>query len=1078
MSAGQIERKYPSHEQLPEIPNSAISIDPYTSCIMDDTQDISSRSKDKGGNRRGDTNFARRVRSHSVRRRNTQTSRARSASVGSLDRLFDTHSRDGPSITFSSAPVPTAVEQRFIDETHGVNEVRDGFFEAVFLPPEDADVHALMMYAEETLPLAFEKNDPLSISLFFPTQYHAACNVVRRVTTTRSGIKLLKSFLGFFIAYILCLIPKIQDRFGRYVYIMAISAILNHPGRSLGAQVDGTLLTILGTATGLGWGAFGLWLSTITAPAQIGFGAILGLFLFIFIFVNACLRSYFTRIYQLVICAGIAISYTCLAEVSATSISWNKLLAYGIPWLMGQAVSLVVCVLIAPDAGSRPLAVGMHQVFDFMVGAIPPVTDSVRARRRLAQAFVSMSQVYRDLVMDFSITTLSPQNVLMLRNSIQAVVRALLSLRQDSILSQPLTGSISDVDDLSPEESPEFIANIGPMYEHSDDTEAIEAVAFVTESLAAPMKTLLRSMKFTLQSCDAALMDMCGHRRYLGPSYEISNDVHGTLIELEEHITAFYNIQEKILGDSKIPLTYLKLPGVVKIFAYCRPIHQAASSIRALATQVDGLQQGQSKYPRFHAPSYPFIKAMHRTNAQVRHDRGGVTAGSYFRNLSDIAGIIEKIRCRDFHPISHQEQPRAENNDTPPEKMTADDHGDSASYEKTRLRYRIWTVLHRMQGFETRFGLKTALVISLLALPAYLDSSHAWWDYHQVWWTVVMAWLMMGPRTGGNIQDLFTRVFCAVLGSLWAGLSYAAGNGNPYVMAVFAAIFMLPMMYRYTQSTHPRSGLVGCISFTFVSLSAVEEGPSSVAGMAATRGVSIIIGVTGSIIMNWVLWPFVARHDLRKGIASMIFNCSILYRSTMSRYVYYDEGNAPTDKDIQASEILEGRLREGFVRLRELLGLTRHEVRLRAPFDPLPYSALISSCESLFEYIIRVRQSSLFYHPHFIGDSSEAAADLFRYRRDEMATVMTNLYILSLALRVDRPVPKYLPSVAAARQIVLNRMLELEKGYAQLHGDEVKQRDMRLAQIYYYSYTDSLTGCMEQVRQLEKYTKLIVGEKG
>jgi hypothetical protein len=45
-------------------------------------------------------------------------------------------------------------------------------------------------------------------------------------------------------------------------------------------------------------------------------------------------------------------------------------------------------------------------------------------------------------------------------------------------------------------------------------------------------------------------------------------------------------------------------------------------------------------------------------------------------------------------------------------------------------------------------------------------------------------------RTGGNVQDLFTRVFCAVLGSLWAGLAYAAGNGNPYIIAVFAAIYV------------------------------------------------------------------------------------------------------------------------------------------------------------------------------------------------------------------------------------------------------------------------------------------------
>ena len=45
-------------------------------------------------------------------------------------------------------------------------------------------------------------------------------------------------------------------------------------------------------------------------------------------------------------------------------------------------------------------------------------------------------------------------------------------------------------------------------------------------------------------------------------------------------------------------------------------------------------------------------------------------------------------------------------------------------------------------------------------------------------------------RTGGNVQDLFARTFCAILGAVWGGLSYAAGSGNPYVIAVFAIIFV------------------------------------------------------------------------------------------------------------------------------------------------------------------------------------------------------------------------------------------------------------------------------------------------
>lgn len=121
--------------------------------------------------------------------------------------------------------------------------------------------------------------------------------------------------------------------------------------------------------------------------------------------------------------------------------------------------------------------------------------------------------------------------------------------------------------------------------------------------------------------------------------------------------------------------------------------------------------------------------------------------------------------------------------------------------------------------------------------------------------------------------------------------------------------------------------------------------------------------------------------------------------------------------------MLEGRLREGFVRIRQLMvrpsspsrslqtyltysqALTRHEIRLRGPFNPLPYSALIDSCERFFEYLVSVRQSSLFFHPHFISDNEQAAESLLTYRRDAVAAILMNLYVLAGALRGARPVP-------------------------------------------------------------------------
>lgn len=234
--------------------------------------------------------------------------------------------------------------------------------------------------------------------------------------------------------------------------------------------------------------------------------------------------------------------------------------------------------------------------------------------------------------------------------------------------------------------------------------------------------------------------------------------------------------------------------------------------------------------------------------------------------------------------------------------------------------------------------------------------------------------------------------------------------------------------------------------------------------------------------MNWILWPFVARHELRKSLAAMILHSAIVYRAVVAKYVYYEDGEGPSQDDITRSELLEGRLREGFVRIRQLMALTKHEIRLRAPFNPLPYSALIEGCESFFEHLVEVRQSSLFFHPAYMSDNAIASEALLPFRRDAVAAILMNLYTLAGALRGNRPVPRYLPSAAAARKRLLDRMAEMEMEHVIAQGERTpvpkKGVGRRFAEVYQFAYSRALTQCVEQLAQLEKYTKAICGEVG
>ncbi|KAA8566968.1 hypothetical protein EYC84_010064 [Monilinia fructicola] len=289
----------------------------------------------------------------------------------------------------------------------------------------------------------------------------------------------------------------------------------------------------------------------------------------------------------------------------------------------------------------------------------------------------------------------------------------------------------------------------------------------------------------------------------------------------------------------------------------------------------------------------------------------------------------------------------------------------------------------------------------------------------------------MHPRVGGNIQDLVTRAFCAVLGAVWGGIAYGADNGNPYV-----------------------------IGFSLGAYTAPENAPVST--VAWTRGVAFMVGTVSAVVVNWFLWPFVARHELRKALSSMLIYCSIIYRGVVAKYVYYEDGEEPGVKDVLQSEMLEGRLREGFVRIRQLLALTRHEIRL------------------------------------------QASESLLAFRRDAVACILMNLYVLAGALRGDRRVPRYLPSAAsAARKRLLDHMALLESMNVPTTSSGVSVKSKRSkrkskrkeqedsnetvdnlpggrkwSQIYSYSYSQSLTGCVAQLEKLCKYTKAIVGEQG
>jgi hypothetical protein len=414
---------------------------------------------------------------------------------------------------------------------------------------------------------------------------------------------------------------------------------------------------------------------------------------------------------------------------------------------------------------------------------------------------------------DITVTRLSPNDIRDLRNAMQGIIRALLSMETETSL----------FDDGEPPEPLKIVLNPPPPPRNensaSDDTippniiSGEETRSKVCHALAGPTRDLLDSMRESLKRSHAALMDLSGYRKHLGPASDVSSELRPVQVRLSSVLAAFDSVEEALLRSVKISQTSLQETDVVQLFVFARHAREAAATFQPLLLKVSQMQSTSDSL-RLHLPSYPFWKGIHWTNRQVRHDRGGITAGSYQSTFAEISSLLSKIKSREHRPGRTREnspEPSAKVEVSEP-TMNSDADGDGdgdldPTSKRDALGYKVWTILRRLRGFESRFAFKVCLVTSLLSVPSYLSGHEGWWDQYEVWWAVSMSWIMLHPRVGGNVEDLCVRAFSAILGAVWSGATYAAGDGNPFITALFAAIFMLPMMYRFTQSSHPVSHL-------------------------------------------------------------------------------------------------------------------------------------------------------------------------------------------------------------------------------------------------------------------------------
>ena len=390
------------------------------------------------------------------------------------------------------------------------------------------------------------------------------------------------------------------------------------------------------------------------------------------------------------------------------------------------------------------LSVAMHNALISSIdGLVLPRAPSPEVDQNWNVQLVNLSEAFRDMRMEITISRLRQEDIFHLRNIMQAIIRALMAVDPvTSLFDSPASPSANSSangdqsEDVTIDIETPGLADRDSFLDPASDGPS--AYNFVKDILAGPTRDLIDNMTRTLAACDVKLMDIAGHS-HLSCNPNIYSDepleiVHGLL----KVAMAMFDQADSSLIDHPV-LPYSKYPELVQIFLFVHPLRQAADSVNLLAQkalEIDALPNARSL--KIYPPNYPWKKAKYRTNPQVHHDRGGLTAVYYFECKKEIDELMNK--SAGLAPIAlpgglggrAEEKPAGESLSIMPVTNS--------------VRYRIWRVMHRLQEFESRFAVKMGLITVLLSLPAWLEGSKGWYYENSGWWAVIAAWLMMHPR--------------------------------------------------------------------------------------------------------------------------------------------------------------------------------------------------------------------------------------------------------------------------------------------------------------------------------------------
>ncbi|KAK9765641.1 hypothetical protein K7432_005862 [Basidiobolus ranarum] len=335
---------------------------------------------------------------------------------------------------------------------------------------------------------------------------------------------------------------------------------------------------------------------------------------------------------------------------------------------------------------------------------------------------------------------------------------------------------------------------------------------------------------------------------------------------------------------------------------------------------------------------------------------------------------------------------------------------------KRTFRRLLWEFLRWCRSERIVYAFKFTIIFGCLALPAYFDSSMAWYSSNHGQWSLITANIVSNVAIGAVFTIGVQRFIGTILGGFWGLAVWEISRSNQYALPVCFTVFSFPLWYLFIHNPLNKVGSVSLTAYVAVIFNEwvyrkLEKRPYLV---AIERIASVDAGILMTFLVHSFIAPYIARVELRLEL-SHIFNLDLNIFSSLFN-IHNVEKDGEEDRRIQKQLSCDfTKVLNSLMKSQALFAQSMTEPRLRGPFQSDVYREILTRLKHMLDLTLVIR-STLNQLPQECYE--KYMMPINEYRREFMSILVLNLYNVSGALRTKSPMPRYLPSVSGIRQLL------------------------------------------------------------